>query len=81
MGAHGAINLVKSNIRLTLTVAEYNLNNGKYDFIGEPYFAYTFPANHAYDSEGYLVSTAVKCRESLTYGEMINMSKKLGLFI
>lgn len=81
MGAHGAIDLVKSNIRLTLTVAEYNLNNGKYDFIGEPYFTYTFPANHAYDSEGYLVSTAVKCRESLTYGEMINMSKKLGLFI
>lgn len=81
MGAHGAIDLVRSNIRLTLTVAEYNLNNGKYDFIGEPYFTYTFPANHAYDSEGYLVSTAVKCRESLTYGEMINMSKKLGLFI
>ena len=81
MGAHGAIDLVKSDIRLTLTIAEYNLNNGKYDFIGEPYFTYTFPANHAYDSEGYLVSTAVKCRESLTYGEMINMSKKLGLFI
>lgn len=81
MGAHGAIDLVKSDIRLTLTVAEYSLNNGKYEFIGEPYFAYTFPANHTYDSEGYLVSSAVKCRESLTYGEMINMSKKLGLFI
>ena len=81
MGAHGAINLVKSDIRLTLTVAEYSLNNGKYEFTGEPYFAYTFPDNHTYDDEGYLVSSAVKCRESLTYGEMINMSKKLGLFI
>ena len=81
MGAHGAIDLIKSDIRLTLTVAEYNLNNGKYEFIGEPYFAYTFPTNHPYDDEGYLVSSAVKCKESLTYGEMINMSKKLGLFI
>ena len=81
MGTHGAIDLVKSDIRLTLTVAEYSLNNGKYEFTGEPYFAYTFPANHTYDGEGYLVSSAVKCRESLTYGEMISMSKKLGLFI
>ena len=32
MGAHGAIDLIKSDIRLTLTVAEYNLNNGKYEF-------------------------------------------------
>ena len=81
MGAHGAIDLVKSDIRLTLTVSEYNLNNGKYEFTGEPYFTYTFPANQTYDSEGYLVSSVVKCRESLTYGEMINLSRKLGLFI
>lgn len=81
MGAHGAIDLVKSDIRLTLTVAEYSLNNGKYEFTGEPYFTYTFPTNHVEDDEGYLVSSAVKCKRSLTYGEMINMSKKLGLFI
>jgi hypothetical protein len=62
MGAHGAIDLVKSDIRLTLTVAEYSLNNGKYEFTGEPYFTYTFPANHPYDNEGYLVSSAVKCK-------------------
>ena len=81
MGAHGATTLVDTNIGITLQVSEYQLNNGKYEILGTPYFEYSFNPTYSGNEPDYLISEPIKCTASLSYSEMIKMTKSLGLFI
>lgn len=81
VGKYGPLNLKGSNIGLTLKISEYEIKDGQY-ILNDTYFEYTFNSSQS-DTNGLkdMLSEAVACKKSLTYGEMIDMSKSLGLFI
>lgn len=79
---HGAYELVDSDLDLTLRVAKYTLSEGQY--IIEPediLFEHTFDSIASNSQTNYLTSPAIKCTQSLTYAQMVEMTNKLGLFI
>ena len=78
-GKHGAYSLINSDISLTLKVAYYNLNDGKYIFEEEPLFIWNTSSGFA--DNGYITSQAIECRKTLPYAQMIEMTNRLGFFI
>ena len=77
---YGATDLVDTNIGLTIKVCEYELDKGEYK-LGKTYFEYSFNPNYTGKEPKDLLSAPVTCQNNLTYSQMINMSKSLGMFI
>lgn len=77
-GKNGAYSLTSSKSKLTMFVAQYNLEEGRYVYTDEDIiFSYTFSGS----SSEIVYSSPVRCKKSLTYAQMVEMTNQLGLFI
>ena len=77
-GKNGAYSLTSSKSNLTMFVAQYNLEEGRYVYTDEDIiFSYTFNGS----SSETIYSSPVRCKKSLTYAQMIEMTNQIGLFI
>lgn len=79
MGAYGPKTLVKTNTDLICSVNKYTLTDGVYNF-EKTYFQGTLNSSVSDSSPDY-VSVQVECMEALSYADMAEMTKSLGLFI
>ena len=78
-GNHGANRLVNTDTNLQFQIAKYHLENGIYN-IEETYFDGIIESSYNSNEPDYKY-VIVNCLKSLSYKEMIAMTKTLGLFI
>ena len=72
-------NLVDTDTGLIFDIAKYQLNNGVYE-LSETYFHGELSSSYTGSEPDYKY-VIVECQKSLTYKEMISMTKTLGLFV
>ena len=78
-GKYGAKTLQKANGGIEFVVAKYELVNGVFK-TSDIYFQGKIPTNATTDADGFSY-VITKCKNSLSYSEMVEMSKTLGIFL